>query len=250
MIEGVLRHCTEMSVDRNYVDTHGQSEVAFAFCHLLGFQLMPRMKNIYSQKLYRPETGQPEAYPNLQKIMTRPINWDLIEQQYDEMVKFATALRLGTAQTEDILRRFRRNNLIHPTYQALAELGKVIKTIFLCEYLNSPELRQEIHAGLNTVENWNSANSFIRYGKSGEFHTNALAEQEISMLALHLLQISLVYINTLMLQRILGEKDWLALMKPEDMRGLSPLIYSHVNPYGLFALDFSKRLIIEEEQAS
>ena len=41
MIEGVLRHCTEMSVDKNYVDTHGQSEVAFAFSHLLGFRLLP-----------------------------------------------------------------------------------------------------------------------------------------------------------------------------------------------------------------
>jgi len=210
---------------------------------------MPRMKNIYSQKLYRPETGKPEAYPNLQKILTRPINWDLIRQQYDEMVKFATALRLGTAQTGDILRRFRRNNLTHPTYQALAELGKAIKTIFLCDYLSSRELRQEIQGGLNTVENWNSANSFIYYGKSGEFRTNLLAEQEISMLALHLLQISLVYINTLMLQRVLGEKDWLALMQPEDMRGLSPLIYNHVNPYGLFQLDLSKRLAIEEDKA-
>ncbi len=48
MIEGVLRHCTEMSVDRNYVDTHGQSEVAFAFSHLLGFRLLPRLKNLAS----------------------------------------------------------------------------------------------------------------------------------------------------------------------------------------------------------
>jgi hypothetical protein len=44
MIEGVLRYCTDMTVAKNYVDSHGQSEVAFAFCHLLGFQLMPRLK--------------------------------------------------------------------------------------------------------------------------------------------------------------------------------------------------------------
>ena len=31
MIEGVLHHVTEMSADRQYVDSHGQSEVAFAF---------------------------------------------------------------------------------------------------------------------------------------------------------------------------------------------------------------------------
>jgi TnpA family transposase len=91
MIEGVLRHCTEMSVDRNYVDSHGQSGVAFAFTKLLGFELLPRLKGIHAQKLYRPETGQPAAYPNLQPILTRPINWALIREQYDEMVNGCSA---------------------------------------------------------------------------------------------------------------------------------------------------------------
>jgi hypothetical protein len=100
MIEGVLRHCTNMNVQKNYVDSHGQSEVAFAFTHLLGFQLMPRLKRIKVQKLYRPYVGQSDAYPNLQPILTRPINWDLIRQQYDQMVKFTTALKLGTAETQ------------------------------------------------------------------------------------------------------------------------------------------------------
>src|SRR6266566_2784413 len=100
MIEGLLRHCTSAEIQKNYVDTHGQSEVAFAFCHLLGFRLLPRLKNIASQKLSRPEAGNPEDYQNLQPILTKVINWDLIRNQYDEMVKYATALRLGTADTE------------------------------------------------------------------------------------------------------------------------------------------------------
>jgi TnpA family transposase len=49
--------------------------------------------------------GQADAYPNLQLVLTRPIDWDLIRHHYDEMVKYATALRLGTAETEAILRR-------------------------------------------------------------------------------------------------------------------------------------------------
>src|SRR6266702_1994233 len=194
MIEGVLRHATDMTVEKSYVDSHGQDEAAFAFCHLLGFRLLPRLKNIASQKLSRPEAGHPEDYQNLQPILTKVINWDLIRNQYDEMVKYATALRLGTAETEAILQRFTRNNLAHPTYQALSELGRAIKTIFLCQYLESEELRREIHEGLNVIENWNSANSFIHYGKGGEFASNRLDDQEIAMLALHLLQISMVYI--------------------------------------------------------
>ncbi len=245
MIDGLLKHCTDMNIEKNFVDSHGQSEVAFAFCHLLGFNLMPRIKAIHSQKLYRPDTGISGEFPNLQQVLTRPINWDLIGQQYDQMVKYATALRLGTAETESILKRFTRNNLKHPTYLALSELGKAIKTIFLCEYLNSEELRIEIHAGLNVIENWNSANSFIFYGKSGEISTNRLEDQELSVLSLHLLQNCLVYINTLMIQHVLSEKKWRDMMSPEDFRALTPLIYSHVNPYGNFDLDMAQRIPID-----
>lgn len=245
MIEGVLKHCTDMNVDRNYVDTHGQSEVAFAFSHLLNFSLMPRFKGINKQKLYLPENGIKEKLGNIESVLTRQINWDLIREQYDQMIKYATALKLGTAETEAIMKRFTRNNLQHPTYKAFKELGKVIKTIFLCEYLMSEDLRIEINEGLNVVENWNSANSFIFYGKSGEIQSNNLEDQELSVLALHLLQNCLVYINTLMIQGILLGNEWQDRMQIEDYRALTPLIYQHVNPYGKFELDMDERLPLE-----
>ena len=81
MIEGVVHHCTEMEVDRQYVDSHGQSTVAFAFCRLLGFYLMPRLKRVNVQKLYRPDVGQPDAYENLQQLLTKPIDCEIIRQQ-------------------------------------------------------------------------------------------------------------------------------------------------------------------------
>lgn len=250
MMEGILRHLTEMQISRNYVDTHGQSEVAFAFSQLLGFELMPRFKNIGSQKLYRPVVGENEAYPNLQKILTRPIHWDLIRQQYEQMVKYATALKSGNADAETILRQFTRDNLQHPTYQALAELGRAVKTIFLCRYLADEKLRQEIQQGLNVVENWNGANDFIFFGRGGEFSSNRLESQEISMLALHLLQVCLVYVNTLMIQNVLAETKWLSQMQEADFRGLTPLIYLHINPYGNFQLDLQQRLKLERNGVS
>ncbi len=242
MINGVLKHCTSMEVKKNYVDSHGQSEVAFAFTHLLGFQLMPRLKRIKVQKLYRPHAGQKDAYPNLEPVMTRPINWDLIRQQYDQMVKYATALRLGTAETEAILKRFSKNPFKHPTYLALMELGRVIKTIFLCQYLDSEAIRREINEGLNVVERWNGVNEFIFYGKGGEFASNRLESQELSVLSLHLLQICLVYINTLMIQSVLAQEHWEKRLTARDLQAITPLIFSHVNPYGLFKLDMKERI--------
>ncbi len=100
------------------------------------------------------------------------------------------------------------------------------------------------------MENWNSANGFIFYGKGGEIATNRLDDQEISVLCLHLLQICLVYLNTLMIQQVLGARQWMDRMTPEDLRALSPLIYSHVNPYVIFRLDMNERLSLEEQEAT
>jgi TnpA family transposase len=244
MIEGVIHHCTEMEVDRQYVDSHGQSTVAFAFCRLLGFQLLPRLKAIHSQKLYRPQAGKGDAYANLQLILSKPIDWDLVRQQYDQMIKYATALRLGTAETEAILRRFTRNNVQHPTYKALAELGKAIKTIFLCRYLHSEELRREIHEGLNVVEQWNGATDFVFFARRGEMASNRREDHEISMLALHLVQNCMIYINTLMIQKVLAQPHWHGKLTARDYAALTPLIWEHVNPYGRFDLDMNARLAL------
>jgi TnpA family transposase len=241
MIDGVLRHCTEMEVNRQYVDSHGQSTVAFAFCRLLGFELMPRLKGISRQKLCKAEKDQ--IFPNIDAVISsRPINWELIEAQLDSMVKHAVALKLGMADAESILRRFTRNNAQHPVYKAFTELGKVIKTIFLCRYLSSEELRREIHEGLNVVESWNSTNGFIFYGKAAELATNRRENQEMGILCLHLLQASMVYINTLMIQQILGGSKWLDRMTTRDLAALSPLLTQHINPYGRFELNMEDRL--------
>lgn len=51
----------------------------------------------------------------------------------------------------------------------------------------------------------------------------------------------------LMIQRVLTEPDWTQRMLPDDLRALTPLIYAHVTPYGIFRLDMSQRLAIEQD---
>jgi TnpA family transposase len=91
---------------------------------LLGFDLLPRIKRVNKTRLYRPSAGEPGAWPRLEPALTRPIRWDLVASQYDQMIKYATAIRTGTASTEAILRRFTKANAVHPAYQAMAEVRR------------------------------------------------------------------------------------------------------------------------------
>ncbi len=84
----------------------------------------------------------------------------------------------------------------------------------------------------------------IFYGKSGEFASNRRDQQQLGMLALHILQAALVYVNTLMVLGILAEPEWAGLLTDEDRRGLTPLFWAHVRPYGEVKLNMTKRLAL------
>src|SRR6266568_6718826 len=146
MVEGAMRHGTEMTIESNYVDSHGQSFIGFGVTRLLGFDLIARIKQINRVKLYQASKSDLEVYPGLRPALTRPVRWDIIEQQYDPMIKYATAIRLGTASTEAILRRFTKD-VTHPAYAAMLEVGRAQRTVFLCRWLRDRDLPRETSSG-------------------------------------------------------------------------------------------------------
>ena len=243
MVEGAMRHGTTMKIESNYVDSHGQSLIGFGITRLLDFDLIARIKQLNHLKLYRPHAGASDAYPQLTPALTRPIRWDLIGQQYDTMMKYATAIRLGTATTEAILRRFTRQ-VTHPAYAAMIEVGRAQRSLFLARYLRDRDLQRETGSALNVVENFNGVNDYIHFGKSGELASNRREEQELSMLCLHILQSSLGFVNTLMIQDVLAEPDWADVLGDADRRGLTPLFHTNMTPYGDIQLNLDRRITL------
>ena len=139
-------------------------------------------------------------------------------------------------------RRFTRNNVQHPTYKAFAELGKAVKTIFLCRYLHSEALCREINEGLNVIEQWNSANDFVFFARRGEFASNRREDEEISMLRLQ----SAAELHGLYQHADAAENPGAAALERQaDGQGSAPDARSSGStsiPDGRFDLDMTARL--------
>ncbi len=92
------------------------------------------------------------------------------------------------------------------------------------------------------MENYNGVNDYIFFGKAGELSSNRREEQELSILCLHILQSSLGFINTLMLQDVLAGPEWADALGDADRRGITPLFHTNMSPYGDIQLNLNRRL--------
>ena len=95
------------------------------------------------------------------------------------------------------------------------------------------------------AEAWNFGNSVIFFGKGGDIPGNRRDEQELSVLCLRVLQASIAHLNTLMIQDVLGEG--LVELSADDQRGLTPLFWSNIAPYGEVKLDMDRRLTLRAD---
>ncbi|GAA4971732.1 hypothetical protein GCM10023205_42130 [Yinghuangia aomiensis] len=124
----------------------------------------------------------------------------------------------------------------------LHQAEKLAVSEVAARYRYSLDPQREIQEGLNVVEGWNGANDVIFLGKGGDLISNRRDQQELAILVLHLLQTALVYVNTLTVQDLLAEPEWADRLAEEDQRGLTPLFWSHIQPYGEVRLNMSNRL--------
>lgn len=66
---------------------------------------------------------------------------------------------------------------------------------------------------------------------------------------MQLVQAPMVYVNTRMVQSVLSDSNWQNRLSPEDYRGLTPLIYAHITPYGRYDIDLATRIEYERMAA-
>lgn len=238
VIEGLLKADLSIEADTVYSDTQGQSATVFAFTHLLGINLMPRIRNWRDLVMCRPDRGA--SYKHINRLFTETADWHLIETHWQDLMQVALSIQAGKISSPMLLRKLgsysRRNKLYH----AAQALGSVIRTIFLLNWIGSRELRQEVTANTNKVESYNGFSKWLSFG-GDVIAENDPDEQQKRLRYNDMVASSVILQNTVDMMRILqklARDGW--QFTDEDVSFLSPYLTSNVKRFGEFNLKLNR----------
>lgn len=238
IIEGLLKNASEVKPTTVHADTQGQSLPVFTLAHLLGFDLMPRIRNWKGLTFYRP--SKTTEYVHIDALFgeagKNTIDFDLIESQFRHLMRVAVSVREGVISSATLLKRLRSGSHKNATYTAFREVGRVIRTVQLLRYLTDAPLRRRVTAATNKVESFNRFSQWIGFGNQGVIADNDPVEQEKAMKFNSLLTNAVIFHNALDIAEIvrqLLEEGW--EIDPEDLAHISPYLTEHIKRFGEYS---------------
>ena len=146
-----------------HADTQGQSLPVFGLAALLGFELLPRIRNWHDLIFYRPD---PRArYRHIDSLFGDDvIDWDLLVKHWPDLLRTGISIREGRLSSVTLLRRLGNHSRRNRLYKALRELGRVVRTVTLLRYLSEPTLREHITAVTNRTESFHNYATWLMIG--------------------------------------------------------------------------------------
>ncbi|MEV6154619.1 Tn3 family transposase [Nonomuraea sp. NPDC052129] len=174
IIDGLLQNASEVKPTTIHADTQGQSFPVFTLAHLLGFELMPRIRNWKDLTFYRP--GRATRYRHIDALFgergKNVIDWTLIETHFRDLLRVAVSIRENAISSTLLLRRLRSGSRKNAHYAAFREVGRVIRTVQLLRYLSVAPLRRRVTAATNKVEAYNGFAEWLHFGQRGVIADN------------------------------------------------------------------------------
>ncbi len=229
----VLEQQTELQPTTIMTDTGAYSDVVFGLFRLLGYRFSPRLADIGDARLWRLD---PSAdYGELNSISTHKARLEKIKPHWEDILRLVGSLRLGRLSALDIMKTLQVGNKPTRLALAIAEYGRIDKTIHLLTYVDDEDKRHEIQKQLNRVEGRHSLAREIFHGKRGELRKHYREGQEDQLGSLGLVLNMVVYWNTLYMQAALDQlrSEGYPVFEA-DIERLSPLIHSHINMLGRY----------------
>ncbi len=169
------------------------------------------------------------------------VNPKKITQHWDNMLRIGGSLKLGTIQASELLRSLLKSERPSSLAQAIIEVGRINKTIYLLKYVDDEDYRRRILTQLNRSESRHAVARVICYGKRGEIQQRYREGQEDQLGALGLVTNIVVLWNTIYMDAALNRLRQQGLdVKEEDVARLSPLLHKHINMFGHYSFTLTE----------
>jgi TnpA family transposase len=230
VLDGLLYHESDLRIEEHYTDTAGFTDHVFGLMQLLGFRFAPRIRDLKDTKLYLPKNGQ--DYPALKPMIGGTLNIKHVREHWDEILRLAASIKEGTVTASLMMGKLssypRQNGLAI----ALRELGRIERTLFILEWLQSLELRERVNAGLNKGESRNALARAVFFNRLGEIRDHSFDQQRHRASGLTLVTAAIVLWNTVYLTQVINALRDKQMLDEELVKYLSPLGWGHISLTG------------------
>jgi len=229
----VLEQQADLKPTQIMTDTGAYSDVVFGLFRLLGFRFSPRLADVGGTRFWRID---PQAdYGLLNSISANTLSLQKIAPHWDDMLRLAGSLKLGRVPATGIMRTLQVGDRPTRLAQAIAEFGRIDKTLHTLTYIDDEAKRRGTLLQLNRGEARHSVARIIFHGRRGELRQHYREGQEDQLGALGLVLNMIVLWNTLYIEAALTQlrQDGYPV-RDEDVARLSPLLHDHINMLGRY----------------
>lgn len=236
ILDGLIQNQSQIKPLIVHGDTQAGSTTVFGLSYLLGINVMPRIRNWGDLTFYKADKSV--SYKHMKSVFTDEINWKLIETHWKDIMQVVLSVNQGKIDPSTILRKLSYNSRKNKLYKAFQELGRVIRTLFLLDYISNPQLRQSITATTNKVEAFHNFSEFFRFGGLGILQTNDPEEQEKR------LKYGTLIANVVMLQNVIDMTNIINqavadgyIITENDLTYLSPYWTQSIKRFGQYLVE-------------
>jgi TnpA family transposase len=208
---------------------------------------MPRIRDWRDLVFYRPDPAT--RYQHIDTLFHETVNWELIETHWQDVMQVLISIQQGKISTDWLLRKLSSESRRSRIYRVFREIGRVIRTIFLLQYLADLDLRIQITATTNKVEAFHQFSQWLFFGGDGVLLTSPdPEEQEKAMLYQGMVANAVIDQNVVDINRILHDlRREGMVVKREDVATLSPYLTQHIKRFGDYQIDGLNDMTLTED---
>tara|TARA_B100001123_G_scaffold26522_1_gene28549 strand:- start:1414 stop:3117 length:1704 start_codon:yes stop_codon:yes gene_type:complete len=227
ILDGLLMTDAGRKVREQYADTGGFTDHVFAVTALLGFQFIPRIRDLPSKRLY---LFNPASCPKeLTGLIGGKVREPVISSNWPDILRAAATMVAGAMPPSQLLRKFASYPRQHELAVALREIGRIERTLFIIDWLLDADMQRRAQIGLNKGEAHHALKNALRIGRQGEIRDRTTQGQHFRMAGLNLLAAIIIYWNTKHLGQAVAARQRVGLnCAPDLLAHISPLGWAHI----------------------